>query len=295
MRVRVGVMVLLSGAILGDLLVAQELPTSHPAEKTLQTYVDAFNQGDSEGMAACWSEQGVLTHGATGEEIQGRGALQEEFAALHAENPDRQLEVVLGPSQVISPSVVTQAGRVRLTQQGETQGRTEFDVVYVQSGGKWYIDRVTEVSVTAAMTPREHLEPLAWLVGSWNESRAEMPMTVQCRWTRNQSFLVRSFSTEDQAFSGFQLIGWDPAEQQIRSWAFDSNGGFAEGQWRQESEDLWVVDTQATLPDGARGTATSVFKVLDENRVSWQRTNRMVDGEILPNIDAIVLEKTVVE
>ena len=28
-----------------------------------------------------------------------------------------------------------------------------------------------------------------------------------------------------------QRIGWDPAAKQIRSWEFDSEGGFGEGTW----------------------------------------------------------------
>jgi uncharacterized protein (TIGR02246 family) len=292
MHVRVGVMILGCWMVANQLAVSQEAAMGHPAEATLNAYVEAFNQGNAEAMAACWSEQGVLTSRGVGGEIKGREALQNEFAALLAEYPGLKMEVVLGPAQVISPSVVTQAGQTNLTGPNDSRTGQEFDVVYVQVGDRWMIDRVTEMGQESVESPKSHLEPLNWLLGNWSQEGSDAGMTVNCRWTRNNSFMVRTFASGDGEFSGFQLIGWDAAEERIRSWAFDSNGGFAEGSWRQKGDDLWVIDTKATLPDGALGAATTVFKRLDDDRISFQRSNQVVDGEILPNLDAVVLVKS---
>ena len=40
--------------------------------------------------------------------------------------------------------------------------------------------------------------------------------------------------------SGIQVIGWDPIAKAIRSWTFDSNGGFAEGKWEHRG-DRWFI------------------------------------------------------
>ena len=292
MHVRVGFMLLGCWMAAGQLAVAQEPSKAHPAEASLHAYVTAFNQGNAEAMAACWSEQGVLTSRGVGGEIKGREALQKEFAALLTEYPGLQMEVVLGPAQVISPSVVTQAGQTNLTGPNDSRMGHEFDVVYVQAGDQWMIDRVTEMGQESPESPKTHLEPLNWLLGNWTQEGSEAGITVNCRWTRNESFMVRTFASGDGELSGFQLIGWDAAEKRIRSWAFDSSGGFAEGNWRQKGEDLWVIDTKATLPDGALGAATTVFKKLDGDRISFARSNQVIDGEILPNLDAVVLVKS---
>ena len=85
-----------------------------------------------------------------------------------------------------------------------------------------------------------------------------------------------------------QLVGWDAARKEIRSWVFDSEGGFAEGEWSPVG-DRWLVKTTATLPDGVTASSTSVFQSLDDNSFSWQKVNRVVDGEILPNIGEIII------
>ena len=39
---------------------------------------------------------------------------------------------------------------------------------------------------------------------------------------------------------GTQVIGWDPAAGTIRSWMFDSDGGFGEGTWSKK-DNSWIV------------------------------------------------------
>ena len=39
------------------------------------------------------------------------------------------------------------------------------------------------------------------------------------------------------------MIGYDPVKGRLRSWVFDSEGGFGEGSWRQEGNKwLWSKD-----------------------------------------------------
>jgi hypothetical protein len=75
---------------------------------------------------------------------------------------------------------------------------------------------------------------------------------------------------------------------------FDSDGGFNEGTWKKV-DGQWTVQTTATLPDGRRASSTSVMKPLDDNSFAWQQVNRVVDGELLPNIDEIVIVRSSAE
>jgi hypothetical protein len=85
-----------------------------------------------------------------------------------------------------------------------------------------------------------------------------------------------------------QLVGWDAARKQIRSWVFDSDGGFAEGVWTKKG-DRWSIQTTATLSGGARASSISILEPIDANSFSWQKVSRVVDGEILPNIDVVTI------
>ena len=75
--------------------------------------------------------------------------------------------------------------------------------------------------------------------------------------------------------AGMQIIGWDEAKEQIRSWTFDSDGGFNQRAWEKAGE-RWSVQQTATLPDGTLASSTSLLTPLDENSFTWQQVSRVV-------------------
>lgn len=61
-------------------------------------------------------------------------------------------------------------------------------------------------------------------------------------WTKGQRFCRRSITVscgEEAFMHATEIIGWDPANSTLRSWVFDSEGGFSEGTWTQE-ENRWI-------------------------------------------------------
>src|SRR5262249_13642823 len=109
---------------------------------------------------------------------------------------------------------------------------------------------------------------------------------------KNKNFLTRSFSAtigEQVDMSGMQIIGWDPAAKRIRSWVFDSDGGFGEGQWKGGKDGKWVIQYSGTLPDGGKMTGDNVLTKFDDNSYGWQSINRQINGQILPNIDEVTI------
>jgi hypothetical protein len=91
--------------------------------------------------------------------------------------------------------------------------------------------------------------------------------------------------------AGMQIIGWDPAAKQIRSWVFDSDGGFAEGRWTKK-EDGWYITTSGTLPDGGKATSVNVITRVDDDGFKWRSVDRTVDGAVLPNIDEVLVVRS---
>ncbi len=112
-------------------------------------------------------------------------------------------------------------------------------------------------------------------------------------WTKNQNFISQKFAVSVEGepdLAGIQLIGWDPVEQKIRSWVFDSDGGFGTSTWKKK-ENRWIVTASATLPDGRRSSAIRTFTLVDDKTMTWQISGRELDGEILPNIGPIKLTR----
>ena len=96
------------------------------------------------------------------------------------------------------------------------------------------IERTSQVAQTDVVTPENPLNELAWMVGDWIDADEHAAIETSVKWSRNDAFLIRSFRVSNltaEPLSGMQIIAWDPAEKHIRSWTYDSRGGFGEESW----------------------------------------------------------------
>jgi hypothetical protein len=124
------------------------------------------------------------------------------------------------------------------------------DKPHEEAAGQAAADATTEAPATpAGASP---LNDLDWLVGEWTDPSGESAISTTIAWTKNKSFLSYSFKvsvpgTDD--LEGTQVIGWDPAARTIRSWMFDSDGGFGEGTWSKKGN-RWTIKFKQVLPDG---------------------------------------------
>ena len=78
--------------------------------------------------------------------------------------------------------------------------------------------------------------------------------------------------------------------QAIRSWTFDSDGGFGVGRW-SNGDGRWTVQTLSVLPDGRRGSSTNVYEIVDKNTVRYRSAGRQVDGELLPSVGPVTVTR----
>lgn len=261
----------------------------------VQAYVEAFNRKDSKAVAALWAPEGVYASRTTGRESVGAAAIEQELAAEFAADKATRLEVTVNAIDWLSPNVAIERGTARLVAPEADPAELDYSAVHVKHDGKWLLDRITEDEVAAAPSHHEQLKPLEWLIGDWSDEDAEDGLRVEmsCKWAKNQNFISRAFSVSlggEIELSGLQIIGWDAAQGKIRSWAFDSDGGFAEGTWSNK-ENRWIVDSAATLPDGRRASSVNVMTVVDDNSVLWKITGREVDGEILPDLPEVKVSR----
>ena len=92
-------------------------------------------------------------------------------------------------------------------------------------------------------TPEEQLKQLQWMIGDWVDESPEALVVTSYRWTDNQCYILSEFKVQSAGrpeMTGTQRIGWDPLAKTIRSWVFDSEGGFGEGTWTRDG-DHWIV------------------------------------------------------
>jgi uncharacterized protein (TIGR02246 family) len=259
--------------------------------KSVESYTEAFNKQDAKALAAHWSPDAVYTNPLSGEAAVGREAIEQQFTANFASLKGAKLETTVDAIRFISPNVAVENGTARVVVGEEKPTESQYSAIHVKRDGKWLIDRVTEEDVPEVVSNYEKLKDLEWMIGTWVDEDEASSVATTCRWSKNRNFIVRSFSMtvgDRLDKSGMQVIGWDPAAKQIRSWVFDSDGGIGEGLWTKNG-DKWFIQAKDTSADGQKMTSQNVLRVIDSDRFAWQSIDRQVDGHLLPNIDEIVV------
>lgn len=292
--------------ILLALACSQELAISAPEEKStksspaeqairlsLNSYVAAFNSGDAKSLAAHWNEGGEFIT-ADGQTLRGRKAIEADFEEYFQESTGARLELPETQLTFLSPNVAVETGLARVVAPEQEPVETMYEAIHLRSPTGWKIDSISEQAPPEGpKSHHEHLASLEWMVGSWSESRGNSLVENNCRWTTNQNFLVHSFKVfegDKIDFEGTQVVGWDPHRKSIRSWIFDSDGGFGVGSWSPD-ESRWVVRTLSVLPDGRRGSATQIYEKIDENTFRFRSIGRQVDGQLMPSIEPVTLSR----
>jgi len=284
----------LIAALLVPLIAVAEEPDDQAADEasirtSVESYVAAFNSRDAAAVAAHWLPNAVYINRTTGEKVVGRGDIEKGFAAIFEQSENLKLAATTDSIEFISPSVAVEHGAAKFLQPDAEPEEVEYTAVYVKHDGAWLLDRVTDKPVATVQSNYEQLKPLEWMIGSWVDEDENARIESECSWTKNQNFITRSFtvSIEDRIdISGMQIIGWDPLAKQIRSWVFDSDGGFAAGRWTQK-QDRWFIQKRGVLSDGRKTSATNVIRPIDQNAYTLQSIARTVAGDLLPNIDEV--------
>jgi hypothetical protein len=157
------------------------------------------------------------------------------------------------------------------------------------------IERTSQVAESDVASPANPLNELAWMVGDWIDADEHASIETSVKWSKNNAFLIRSFRVSNltaEPLSGMQVIAWDPAEKRIRSWTYDSRGGFGEEAW-SHAGDQWSMRTKFTRPDGTRASAVHVMTRAGDDSFRWKSVNRLIDGSLQPDIDEVtVVRKT---
>lgn len=279
----------------GDAIVEIELVLTKDEAAILaavDSYAATFNKADAKALAEHWTENGEFVTPA-GDVLKGREALESDFAAYFKENEGAKLELVETQIKMLSPHVASETGIARVILEGQEPSETTYEAIHVKTAEGWRIDSVKEdAAPEPAPTHYEQLQALEWTIGTWVDN-ADEGVTVETtgRWTTNNNFIVRTFRVfiQDQVdFEGTQVIGWDPSAGAIRSWTFDSDGGFGVGRW-SNSGSRWTVQALNVLPDGRRGSSTNIYDLLDDNTIEFKSIGRQVDGELLPSIDTFTI------
>jgi uncharacterized protein (TIGR02246 family) len=278
---------------------AEQAPSPSPApsedEKAIRAVDEAFvrdyNKGDAKALAALFTEDAEAIE-AEGDRCQGREQIEHLLARTFAASPGVKLALEIDSIRFLSPDVAREEGRSVATPARGTPLARVYTVLWVRRGDRWLISSVREEG-DSDISPHERLKVLEGLIGEWIDEGADSVVRLDCRWSDDGNFLIRTFTVKREGrpvLGVTQRIGWDPVARHIRSWEFDSEGGFGEGRWSRDRDGLrWIIKHTGVLPEGTIASATNIMILERPDLMRWAATDRIVGEDTVPSEESYVL------
>jgi uncharacterized protein (TIGR02246 family) len=255
-------------------------------------FVKAYNAGDAKAVAALFTLDGQIVD-KDGNETEGREAIAQTFADLFAAMPKKNLEVSVESIRFLGADLALEVGTTKeIPTPNEPPEYDRYTVLHVKRDGKWQMALARDEE-GAAPTGHERLAPLAWLVGEWIDDGGSAVVRSSCRWSEDGNFLLQDFKLQlngRDAMNVSQRIGWDPLVKHIRSWVFDSEGGFGESLWTRDGN-VWIIRATGVRPDGTTASATNLLTQAGNDGYVWRSTDRVVADERQAGLEVKVVRK----
>jgi uncharacterized protein (TIGR02246 family) len=258
-----------------------------------KAFAAAFDKGDAKAIAAFWTADGDYTD-QSGKHLKGRAEIAKAFARYFAENKGAKLRIDSEKLRFVTADVAIEDGVTEvIPADGGPPSRARYTIVHVKKDGNWYLSSVRDAAYSPP-TNYEHLRGLEGLVGDWDGEGGKGEVArVSFAWAHGQNFLVAQFTTSFKNVNvdgGTQWIGYDPLTKKVRSWTFETGGGFGEGSWSQDGKTL-TVKSSVVLRDGVKASSTNVLTIIDANTISLAAKDRKLDGKEMPDLKEVQLKR----
>jgi uncharacterized protein (TIGR02246 family) len=282
--------------VVGTLARAEEKANSKETEALkarAEEFTKAFDKGDAKALSEFWTADGDYVDQA-GHTLKGHKEIEAAFEKQFETAKGARLRITTTSLRVLKDDLAIEDGTTELLYPNDAPPTTaRYTAVHVKQGGQWYLASVRD-AVYVPPSNHDKLRELEWLAGDWaDEAEKGEAAKATFSWAENDNFLVSSFVAtlkDVPVAGGTQWIGWDGAAKTIRSWSFNSNGGFSEATWSREGN-KWTSKSNATLSDGKKLTGTNVITKVDADHFTFQSTKRTLDGKELPDGDVVKMKR----
>jgi uncharacterized protein (TIGR02246 family) len=268
---------------------------SEAIRKVAAAYIEALNKGDIEAILSFWTPDADYVD-ESGKMIRGRDVIGAQYKKTLAESKGAKFKGRRHSLKFLRRDVALEDGSVDMTSADGTTSSNRYAVIWTKNNGQWLISSVRDLPAEINELPclaYGQLKGLEWLVGEWADQSDKIDVHLSCRWFENKSFLVMEYKVSlpgEDPMLVRQRIGWDAHNGMVRSWVFDSKGGFGEGYWKREGN-RWVINQAGILPEGGMGTASNSVEFVDQDTFIWRSKDREVDGQPLPDTEVKFVRK----
>jgi uncharacterized protein (TIGR02246 family) len=263
--------------------------------KAAAAYFEAMNKGDLDGLMACLAPDADFID-EDGKTTRGHDALAARFKGLLPTLKGSKVAGKVASVKFLRPEVALVDGSIEVAAPDGTKDSNRYAVVWVKSGDKWVISSARDLPAEVEDVPSlsyPQLKSLEWLTGDWADDSGKGLVQIKCKWAPNKSFLVMDYEVKSEGADPMlvtQRIGWDPVNNKVRSWVFDSTGGFGEGNWQRDGN-KWVVGASGILADGGTGGSTNIYQFKDDNTFLYRSVDREVDGQPVADVEVKFVRK----
>jgi uncharacterized protein (TIGR02246 family) len=257
---------------------------------TADAFLKAFNAADAKAVGVLWAPEAEYTD-ESGETIQGRAAIEKEYADVFKQAPGAIMTVSVESIRFLGPDLALEKGIARVKSPGglgDTAAR--YTVVHAKRDGKWVMVMGRDAPYVPASN-EDYLKDLEWVIGDWAPEAKNLPLRLHFEWMAQRNFIKNTYTvTKDgeSTLTGGQIVGWDPKLGRIVSWHFDAQGGFGTDVWTKDGS-KWGIEATGVLRDGSESTAVNIITPIDANSFTWQSVKRTLDGVGLPGVPPIKL------
>lgn len=271
---------------------AAETADEAAIRRNVDAFTKAYDGGDAKAIAALFlPDAEIITKDGTTN--QGRDAIENDFADIFKQYPKASIKVDVSSIRFVSPMLAIEEGTSLVTHDPDQAAEhTRYEVVHVKQGGKWLMASARDLPDEQAEA-QDQLNQLHWLIGEWVDENPDALVNSSYRWSTNHHFILCDFTVNlngQMAMTGTQRIGWDPLAKTIRSWAFDSEGGFVEGVWSREGN-KWIIKNTGVTSDGKAASSTNYLTRVRKHHLTWESRDRFVGGEKTPDIGPISIAR----
>lgn len=273
---------------------AKEARKEPPPEifENAKKYMEAYNRHDVKALLTLFTDDCAIFE-ADGDALHGLKELEQDFKDDFADTPQGKISLDLQDIRLLGPDTAIEVGKTTFFPDGKTPTRvTQYEAVHVKVGERWLVSRVRSFN-SESLTPYEYLRDLEWLVGDWIDEGPDSIVESTFTWDENKTFLLQKFVVKvkgQKVLHGSERIAWDPVAKHIRSWIFDSEGGFGERLWTYV-DGTWFITARGTRADGDIMTSSNQLTRLSQDSMRIASIDRIIGDERMPNQVVIAVRK----
>ncbi|HEY9773031.1 MAG TPA: SgcJ/EcaC family oxidoreductase [Planktothrix sp.] len=248
-------------------------------------YAKQFQAKNAAALAAMWTVDGDWTD-ENGTVARGRENIEKRLDSYFKDRSAQPIKVSIESLKFPADNVAVEEGTCTLLSDSVPVSAGRYSVVHVKKDGQWQMMSVTE---TTCPQPESSISELGWFIGLWNATGDKGTVHLQASWDPGHHFIT--FDDSGATGQPLSIIGFDPISRQLVVWHFDEDGGYGRGILMRKGENTWVEISRGVQPDGNISRARYVIRKVNNDKFTWQSTDRRIAGRELPDCQEITVAR----